>query len=379
MKLAVIGGKLQGVEVTYLAQCAGYEVGVFDKREDAQAFGMAEEAVVVDLLEESERAQGLLEEYDVIFPAVEDKAVLEAAVKIGNNLQIPVVFDMEAYQISSSKQASNKLFQSLGLPMPESYPSCGYPVILKPDNQSGSSGVIQCFSSEEVEKYSALLPKNTVIQEYLEGRSFSLEVIGDGEQYLFPQITEVVTDQAYDCKRVIAPASLPEEEAAQLYSMGKKLAHALKIKGIFDIEVICHKGTLKILEIDARMPSQTPVSVYHSCGINMVETLVNAAVGNPFLVEAGEKQVVMYQQIMVSEKEIQVLGEHVMADCGRLYHKKDFFGAVAAITDYEPQKEKFCAILITTGSTEREAYHQFLDCVRNIQDALEEKHMFMEG
>lgn len=379
MKLAVIGGKLQGVEVTYLAKCAGYIVGVFDKRENAQAFGMADEEVVIDLLKETVRAQTLLKEYDVIFPAMENEAVLEQVLKIGKNLQIPVVFDMEAYHISSSKQASNLLFHRLKLPMPQCYPSCDYPVILKPDDQSSSSGVIQCFTPEEVEKYRSILPENTVIQEYLEGRSFSLEVIGNGEQYLFPQITEVVVDQAYDCKRIIAPASLSDEEASQLYSIGNKLAHTLRIKGIFDIEVICHHGTLKILEIDARIPSQTPISVYHSCGINMIEALVNAVMGNSFSVKNKIRQVVMYQQIVVSEKKIQVLGEHVMADCGRLYHKKDFFGAMDAITDYEPYKKHFSAIVITTGSTEQEAYEQFLNCVRNIQNRMEEKVSFVEG
>jgi len=40
-----------------------------------------------------------------------------------------------------------------------------------------------------------------------------------------------------------------------------------------DLEVIDHKGELKILEIDARFPSQTPIVAYHGSGINYIEEL----------------------------------------------------------------------------------------------------------
>lgn len=379
MRVAVIGGKLQGVEVTYLAKCAGYTVGVLDKRQDAQAFGMADEEHVIDILKENERTGEILRAYDVVIPAVENLDVLDVVLAIGKKLEVPVLFDRDAYEISSSKQASNQLFQRLQLPMPGTYPDCSYPVILKPNDQSGSSGVKMAFSKEEAEGYLKTLPENTVVQEYLEGRSFSLEVLGDGTQFRFPQITEVVVDAAYDCKRIIAPAKLEKEEAEQLFTIGRKLAEALKIKGIFDIEVICHNGTLKLLEIDARVPSQTPISVYHSCGFNMIEAMVQFVLGKPVGKEKKETQVVMYQQIVVSGQEIKVLGEHVMGACKRLHRDKGFFGALDAITDYEPGAEKFSAIVITAGNTQKEAYAQFEHCVKQISEAVGKSLTLLEG
>lgn len=379
MKVAVIGGKLQGVEVTYLAKCAGYTVGVLDKRTDAQAFGMADKEYVIDLVKEQERAADILKEYDVVIPAMENLEVLDVILAIGKKQKLPVLFDRDAYEISSSKQVSNQLFQKLQLSMPGTYPNCSYPVIVKPDNQSGSSGVKMCYSEEEAEKYLQTLPKDTVVQEYVEGRSFSLEVIGNGTQFVFPQITEVVVDKEYDCKRIVAPAQLEEKEAKQLFDMGEKLAEALKIKGIFDIEVICHNGTLKILEIDARVPSQTPISVYHSTGFNMIEAMIQLAFGKPVDSEIKAKQVVCYQQIVVTGQEVRVLGEHVMGQCKRLHRKEGFFGALDAITDYEPGKEQFSAIVVTAEDTQEAAYEQFVNCIKQISEAVGRTLTLIEG
>ena len=42
MLIAVIGGKLQGVEAVYLAQKAGWEILVIDKNPDAPATGLCD-------------------------------------------------------------------------------------------------------------------------------------------------------------------------------------------------------------------------------------------------------------------------------------------------------------------------------------------------
>lgn len=376
MRVVVIGGKLQGTEVTYLSKAAGYETVVLDSRENAQACGIADKSICVDILQEPERAKAEIAKAYVVIPAMEDEEVLEAVVAMGKETGVPVVFDLEAYAISSSKLKSNELFRNLGVSMPQPYPDCEYPVVIKPDDQSGSAGVRKAFSKEEAEAILKDMPANTVVQEYLEGRSFSLEVIGDGQNYIFPQITEVVVDKEYDCKRIVAPAKLSSEEITQLYDMGKVLAKGIGIRGIFDIEVISHNGKLKILEIDARMPSQTPISVYQSCGINMVELLARNATGESIshliedmhMAEIKEHTVCLYQQIVVTEESISVLGEHVMGQCGKLHIENDFFGAYQAITDYEPGKKIFCAIVIVKGKTQEEAYRSFLACIEKLKE-----------
>lgn len=389
IKLLVVGGKLQGVEVAYLAKKAGYYVIVVDKDHAIPCGSLADECIRVDALD-AKKMLKLFKSVDIVIPAIENKEVLHALVAYSKEVNVPLIFDEAAYEISSSKELSNKLFKQLDLPMPGVYPKCQYPVIIKPDDLSGSHGVYKAFSEQEVKQ---LLPKinhKTVIQEYLEGRSFSLEVIGNGEEFFFPQITEVVVDAEYDCKRIIAPAKLAEEEARQLIEIGRTLSGALKIKGIFDIEVILNKGKQKLLEIDARFPSQTPISVYQSTGINMVELLVNLALGKNVEMKNSKQQVCYYQQIVVDENKgtIQVLGEHIMSECQNLKLVTDFFGADEALTDYPNHREsnykeethEWKAILIITAQDESTANSKFQRCIHNIKEQIgNEDWQLIEG
>lgn len=317
----------------------------------------------------------VFEQADVVLPAVENLLVLEKIAEYGKKTDTKVIFDKEIYDISCSKIKSNQIFKEEGLPMPESYPNCEYPVILKPDGQSGSSAVQKAESAEQVKQYlQRHSGERTVIQEYLTGRSYSLEVIGDGEKFYFPQITEVVVDAAYDCKRIIAPAQITQEEREQMLEIGGRLAKRLKIRGIFDIEVICSSGKLKLLEIDARLPSQTPISVYHSTGINMVELLVNLALGRKDIAQKTAapswERVCFYQQIQAEDKKITVLGEHIMGSCENLQIVTDFFGAQEAITDYQDGRQSWKAIVITVGKTHREAEERFMGVIQNIKQQM---------
>ncbi len=46
------------------------------------------------------------------------------------------------------------------------------------------------------------------------------------------------------------------------------------IDALHHVEVIDDHGEFKVLEIDARLPSQTPTVVYHTTGVNFVEELM---------------------------------------------------------------------------------------------------------
>ena len=69
-------------------------------------------------------------------------------------------------------------------------------------------------------------------------------------------------DAYYDCKGVNAPASLSRELASTFKKISVDIARTLNLKGIIDVEAILNEGKLKVLEIDARLPSQTPTTVF---------------------------------------------------------------------------------------------------------------------
>lgn len=366
IKILIVGGKLQGTEVAYLSKKAGYYSILVDKNSDIPASGLVDRFVQVDVFSEAKMLQ-LFEEVDIVLPAMENEEVLHQLLKYGAMTQTKVIFDEKNYQISSSKQRSNDLFEALSLPLPGKYPDTQYPIVIKPDDLSGSSNVYKVFTPEEASKIMATLNGKIVIQEFLEGRSFSLEVIGDGEDFYFPQITEVVIDEGFDCKRVIAPAELDSNLEEQFYKIAEKIAGKLKIKGIFDIEVIDHQGILKLIEIDARFPSQTPIAVFKSCGINLVESLVELALGNFHKLKRTKNEVCYYQQIEVNESRILVIGEHTIGSCIGLQLIEEFFGANEAITDYCEGNVNWKAIVMITADTYQNAYNKFIAFINNIQ------------
>ena len=76
MRLAVVGGKLQGTEAAYLAGEAGYEVVLIDRRAGRPAAGLAAETHVFDVTADPVRTRELLLSCDAVLPACEDEATL---------------------------------------------------------------------------------------------------------------------------------------------------------------------------------------------------------------------------------------------------------------------------------------------------------------
>ncbi|KGK83828.1 pyrrolysine biosynthesis protein PylC [Desulfosporosinus sp. HMP52] len=376
MRVVIVGGKLQGLEAAYLAKKAGWEVVLVDKNEWVPAAELCEQFYRVDVTKNAWTP--FLKDIDLIIPALENLEALDSLVRSAHNAHIPLLFDSKAYRISSSKISSNEMFARTGVPRPIPWPECGFPVILKPSGASGSEGVRLVKSSLE---FKNLLDKGLtdwVIEEYLEGPSYSLEVIGYGGVYKVLHITELHMDEIYDCKRVIGSAILSDELRNEFEQIGMNLARTLKLNGIMDIETILHKGKLKVLEIDARLPSQTPIAVFHSTGVNMLKVLGEAFVHKVPWTEfkINEKFGVIFEHIHVTDDSLEICGEHIMADAGPLHLYPDFFGADEAISNYIPGKTDWVATLIIKGKNLQAAWKQREVVIQSIKNAWGIRHYY---
>jgi pyrrolysine biosynthesis protein PylC len=369
MRLVVVGGSLQGVEATYLAHKAGWEVLLIDKKTQVPASKLCDTFIQLDVTQMEELVP-VLKNADIIIPATENPQALNSLVRWNRKGEIPLIFDADAYAISSSKLKSNQLFASIGIPMPLSWPGCGFPIIAKPVDGSGSKGVHLFRHHKQLEKHNSnISPNDWVIQEYLEGPIYSLEVIGNPGNYTTLQVTDLEIDKKYDCKRVSAPSRLSPEQVQQLEQISLRIAEALTLKGIMDVEVIVHNGQMKVLEIDARLPSQTPTAVYWSSGINMLELLEFSHKGH-----RGHRDIqkptpaVIYEHIKVISETIEICGEHIMTTGGPLKLYPDFYGADEAITNYSPGQNSWIATLINSGTTLSEAWEKRQQVIKNIRD-----------
>ena len=472
--VAIIGGKLQGVEAVYLAKKAGMKSLLIDKNPMAPASGFCDEMGVFDVFKKEPQLIELLKKADFILPALEVDEVHDALLEISEQYGFKFAFDKGAYAITSSKRKSDELMRKHLIPTPKHFTSvrelqdasetCDA-YIIKPSEESGSVGVFRVETVEEVRHFldgannheeadnieNVYNSESWVVQEYLEGRSYSIEVIGIPGSYRTYEITEIHMDDEYDCKMVTAPCfisdsaqeGLSDSAKEELFDSAKdvffdsvidefsklaiRLAELVKLKGIMDVEVIDHNGTLKVLEIDARIPSQTPMAVYHSSGVNLLSELADITLNGKFTdknlendeltnakhekekdtsrswkADEASKKILMTveaksEKLTVSETDSSLLeksgnisdrvktrkytaiehylidetgahhkGESIMGESRPLVYRENFFGADEALTDYDENKSVWRATFINSADSEEGLAQKRIEMLRQL-------------
>lgn len=356
-KVCVIGGKLQGIEALYLAKKAGMETTLIDKSKSPLGKKFCGRFICKDVLQYNTDLVNILEEADFVLPALEDPEVLAVLKEISKKYDVNLVYDPHAYSVSSSKQISDRLMHEKGLPCPRYYPEGHFPYIAKPSVSSCSEGVTKIYTEDALKEFFRHENIDTwIVEEYLSGPSYSLEVIGTPGRYHTYHVTELLMDPEYDCKTVLSRPDFPVDLKKQLEQETLALAEMVNLHGIMDVEVIEIDGVLRILEIDARIPSQTPITVYHATGWNMMTEMAVCFGKNPPQSSElwSQEKYVSLEQILVEGCTVRVLGEHIMGKASMLEHKYDFCGADEALTDYAPGKENWAATLICVAETKED-------------------------
>lgn len=371
MHVGVLGGGLQGLEAAYLLQKSGHRVVMLDRRPRAPAFGLADERFCFDVVDctQSELFT-FLQKVDVIIPATENRRALAAMADAAAAAGIVFCYDAKAFQVSSNKLLSNQLFERLGLPYPRPWPFCDYPLFVKPACGSGSEGV-QVVSREselaEILSRQAQFQGGLVIEEFVSGPSYSVEVVAvEGEGIAFAT-TKLNFDERYDCNRVLAPCDLNDGDTEKMRTMALKIAAALNLTGVMDLETIYTDRQFKLLEIDARLPSQTPTVVLHATGANIIDYLLSAFLQKKLKIPLAESnKAVIYEHLYFNGSCLSSPGEHAISESTDLFfHTEDFFGADEAITNYS-NGNPWLATVILTGESGEEVWLKRRALLQNI-------------
>jgi len=370
MLVAIIGGNLQGVEAAYLAKKAGWEVLLIDKNPRAAASLMCDRFLPLKITTKRD-LDTVPKHVELVIPALENNSVLRILTDWSLHTGIPLAFDVDAYAISSSKKKSNQLFDEIKIKTPKSWPQCDFPIVVKPDGESGSRGVKIIHNEKEL---TSNFPtqhslNGMVAQEYLEGPYYSIEIIGIPGNYTPLQVTELRMDRDYDCKRVLAPSGLDSTRIMEFEQMAIRVAERIELRGLMDMEVVLHDGRLKVLEIDARLPSQTPTTVFHSAAINMVKLLAELFLtGKTEINHIDPPKTVIYEHIKVTRNHIEVMGEHIMSGVGPLRWFQGLFGADEVISNFHPELNEWVATLIFKGRNMEEVLGRKRQTYENIRN-----------
>ncbi|MCQ2078878.1 MAG: 3-methylornithine--L-lysine ligase PylC [archaeon] len=366
MIIGIVGGILQGMEAVYLCKHAGYTSLVIDRNPNAPAMSISDRKEVCDVVKEEARAREIFSQCDAVIPAVEEIEVLETLDRVLGEMDIPFLFDIRSYKTSCSKEKSNELMSRLGTPIPQPWPECGFPIIVKPSCQSGSIGVSAVNDEEERQRAPKVVEKlgdTPIKQEFVHGKSVSIDVIGNGTSARSYVTTEVILDSNYDCKQVLCENRvLPEEDRILFEKIGKDLGEGLGLNALMDVEAIYTKKGLRVLEIDARIPSQTPACICAATGINLLEELVCSKLGR----ESGKVAhdgCAIYEHYIVRGDNLCTCGEKEFSHVENPVYVEGFFGADEAITDYRSGKAEWRCTVIHTG--------------KDFQDALWKKKQFI--
>ena len=211
---------------------------------------------------------------------------------------MPLLFDLDAYRVTRVQAGlAAAVRRARTCRGRRDWPACGFPAVVKPSTASGSEGVVVAHDEAELDGARRELERGgheVVVEEYVAGPSLSLEVLAWGGRAVPLQVTGLEFDAAYDCRRVVAPGgrgAAGEPAAAgpggacdwdaavaagvldAFDAAGVRVAEGLGLNGLMDVEVMVRGAQPKLLEIDARLPSQTPTAVYWSSGLNIVELL----------------------------------------------------------------------------------------------------------
>lgn len=257
MTLLILGGGALGLQACRLARAAGIRSVVADRDGDCPAAALADGFVRMDV-----RA-GPLPEAGFILPATENDAVLEGLT--GKN----VLFDPAAWHLTSSRLASDAFLRELKIPVPAYFPGGSEPYIVKPDRGSFGRGI---WVTEDFCEVGGAVNGGFVAQEELDGPVWSAAVLRkDGRCASYPPAM-----LAFDSRRRrLSARCLPAPDGAALERTARKIAQAMELDGLLEVEAIFHQGLWKVIDLNARLPLFTPDALLAE-GVNLLESLCGA-------------------------------------------------------------------------------------------------------
>ncbi len=209
--------------------------------------------------------------------------------------------DEDCLERTATKYAEREAFEKSGLPIPKyvrvrtiddlQMKELKYPIIVKPLDGGGSKGITKLDSKEGLESALQFAINNSrmgeaIVEEYIEGREFSIESISYKGIHHILQITDKVTsgEPHFIEMQHHQPANISSEMAALIRQTTEKGLTALAIKnsaGHTELRVT-PDGIPFIVEIGARMGGGMITSdlVRLSTGYDMVKGVLELATGN---------------------------------------------------------------------------------------------------
>jgi carbamoyl-phosphate synthase large subunit len=213
---------------------------------------------------------------------------------------VPIIgTDPANIDLAEDRKLFGKLLDELGIPAPENgtatsvEEACavagriGYPVLVRPSYVLGGRAMAIAYDEETVRRYmrEAVVfsqERPVLIDRFLEDATeVDVDALGDGENVLIAGIMEHIEEAGIhsgDSSCVLPSFSIGPRELATIEEYSVKLARALNVIGLMNVQYAIKDGKVYVLEVNPRA-SRTVPYVSKATGVPLPKVAVGLMLG----------------------------------------------------------------------------------------------------
>ncbi|MGH2471481.1 MAG: carbamoyl-phosphate synthase large subunit [Candidatus Limnocylindria bacterium] len=204
----------------------------------------------------------------------------------------------DAIALAEDRRRFHDFADALGIPQPPggtaSSPTealavaaeIGYPVLVRPSYVLGGRGMEIAYGPEDLERYfRSALEAGTgrvLVDKYLRGKEVEVDAVSDGRDTLVAGIMEHIERAGVhsgDSYAVYPAQNLLPAECDEIVALTRRIAEALPVRGLLNIQYIVENGRVWMLEVNPRA-SRTVPFLTKVTGVPLVKLAVGIALGS---------------------------------------------------------------------------------------------------
>jgi len=215
-------------------------------------------------------------------------------------LGVPIIgTDPESIDLAEDRKLFGKLLDDLKIPSPpngtassietalEIASRIGYPVLLRPSYVLGGRAMVIVYDEDSVRRYmreavTFSQDRPVLVDRFLEDATeVDVDALCDGEEVLIAGIMEHIEEAGIhsgDSSCVLPPVSLSDDVIKTIEDYTVRLARALNVVGLMNVQYAIKDGTVFVLEVNPRA-SRTVPYVSKATGVPLPKLAVQIMLG----------------------------------------------------------------------------------------------------
>ena len=204
----------------------------------------------------------------------------------------------ENVDAAEDRELFDNILETCGIPRPKGdtvytaeeakavAPRLGYPVLVRPSYVLGGQGMQIAIHDRDVDEFIGIINRIAqdhpiLVDKYLQGREIEVDAVCDGEDILIPGIMEHIERAGIhsgDSISVYPAQSISTEVKAVIEEYTRRLARALHVIGLINIQFIAVGEEVYVIEVNPRS-SRTVPYISKVTGIPIVPLAVKVMLG----------------------------------------------------------------------------------------------------